>query len=132
MSPRYNGATRVRCATISVRINGTAVLTKVAIPNALNQASQEDDKYKHGPKQGQWIYCPGWKREKGYLILQEHDNMVDFKEIKIDAGWLPGGAVAFDKSWQREHNGTTCVDPGPLPCEPSSSSSSCSSSCSSS
>jgi len=88
MAARYDaGGNRVRCPTITVKINGTAVLRKIGIANSMTNA-REDDVYTHGPNKGAPLYCAGWKREKGPIFLQEHDNMVEFKEIEINPGYL--------------------------------------------
>jgi len=35
--------------------------------------------------------------------LQEHDNKVQFRNIQINAGWIPRDASGtFDSSWQKE------------------------------
>lgn len=110
MAARYNGTTKEKCATILVLINDKPLIydpnlgpTKgMGIPDTV-QVPREDDKFMHGVDKGKWVYDVGWKRDKGPIILQEHDNVVDFKAIYINRDWLPTDANGnFDKKWQMD------------------------------
>lgn len=103
MARRYNGAGQVvKLATVTVKINGTRVLHHVGIPISMTNSTQNDD-YLAGPKKGDPIYQGGdnWTRECGAIYLQEHDNMIEFKDIRINPDWLPMKDGQFDSGWQR-------------------------------
>lgn len=101
MARRYSGNTVVKLATVTVKINDTAVLTRIGFLDSMT-ANRQDDDYLAGPNKGDPIYPGGanWKREFGPIYLQEHDNMVEFKDITINPDWLPMSSGVFDQGWQ--------------------------------
>ncbi len=105
MAARYDSAGILqKKATITVKINGNPVMTHVGIPNFQPTTNKVPDKYLAGPNKGQWVYGAtgtGWTRDSGYLLLQEHDNMVQFRDIRINLDWLPRTSGVFDDWWQR-------------------------------
>lgn len=103
MARRYDASgTVVKLATVTVKINNVTVLHRVGIGNSMT-SNQQDDDYLAGPNKGDPVYPGGnnWKREFGFILLQEHDNMVQFKDIRINPDWLPMAGGQFDSSWQR-------------------------------
>ena len=104
MAARYDsGGALKKKATVTVKINGNAVLTHVGIPNFQPTDNKIPDKYLAGPNKGQWVYGTtgiGWTRDSGYILLQEHDNMVQFRDIRINPDWLPMDSGGFDAGWQ--------------------------------
>ena len=105
MACRYDGnGNLVKLATVSVKINTTSVLTHIGIPNSMTMNRQDDD-YPAGPNKGNPVYPGGanWKREFGPIYLQEHDNMIEFKDIRINPDWLPlNDDGTFDTEWQED------------------------------
>ena len=105
MACRYDGnGNLVKLATVSVKINTTSVLTHIGIPNSMTMNRQDDD-YPAGPNKGNPVYPGGanWKREFGPIYLQEHDNMIEFKDIRINPDWLPlKDDGTFDTEWQED------------------------------
>lgn len=103
MARRYDASGAVvKLATVTVKINDVTVLHRVGIANQMTVDRQDDD-YLAGPNKGEPVYPGGvdWKREFGFILLQEHDNMVQFKDIRINPDWLPMAGGQFDTSWQR-------------------------------
>ena len=104
MAARYDsGGALKKKATVTVKINGNAVLTHVGVPNFQPTDNKIPDKYLAGPNKGQWVYGTtgiGWTRDSGYILLQEHDNMVQFRDIRINPDWLPMDLGGFDAGWQ--------------------------------
>lgn len=105
MARRYNASGAVvKDATVTVKINNVTVLHRCANKNKMTEEQQDDD-YLAGPNKGDPVYPggDGWKREFGFILLQEHDNMVQFKDIRINPDWLPLAGGQFDTAWQRDH-----------------------------
>ncbi len=113
MAPRYDATgEKVRCATITVKINGKSVYTHLGIPDRTGRFKEG-----HWGKVADTRYGMGWEMGKGPIVLQEHDNKVQFKNIQINPAWIPtvGGGKddPFSTTWQRKYDATlkTCVDP---------------------
>lgn len=104
MAARYDsGGALKKKATVTVKINGNPVLTRIGIPNFQPTGNKIPDKYLAGPYKDQWVYGTtgtGWTRDSGYILLQEHDNMVQFRDIRINPDWLPMDSGGFDAGWQ--------------------------------
>ena len=105
MARRYNSSGMpVKFATITVKVNGVTVLHRARIDNSMT-ANRQSDTYQAGPRKGNPIYPggEGWTRECGFILLQEHDNMVQFENIRINPDWLPMEDNEFKTSWQHHY-----------------------------
>lgn len=111
MSPRYDaGGKKVRCATITVKINGQSVYSHLGVPDRTGRS-----------KEGDWGKIPdnhygkGWDKDRGPIVLQEHDNHVEFRNIRINPAWVPtkggGSDDPFEDKWQRVFASGSCVAP---------------------
>jgi hypothetical protein len=98
MSARYENDKEVKLATISVTLNTKRVIDRVglgspsgnrAAPGSFGQVPDTN-------------YGKGWKVNQGPLLLQEHDNKVEFRGLLIDVGWKPVTGSGFDPKWQRD------------------------------
>ena len=101
-----NNANKEKCATITVTLNTQTIHTRWGYKDtpAGTQLTEDVDKddnpiYQNGE---------GWYREIGPILLQEHDSKVQFKDIKIHAGWLPKSNGSFDSNWQHTYQNGQC------------------------
>ena len=103
MARRYDSnGSLTKLATVTVKINNVTVLHAFGIPNSMT-SDRQDDEYLAGANKGDAVYpgTSGWKRESGFILLQEHDNMVEFKDIQINPDWLPLANGQFNSGWQK-------------------------------
>lgn len=104
MSPRYENGVIVKQATITVKIN-----TEESSEAAVVAYGIEGNTGRF--PEGVWgkildnRYGMGWEKAVGPIVLQEHDNQVEFRDIRINAGWYPTRDEIengeFDRCWQR-------------------------------
>ena len=110
MSPRFNSeGNKKRCATVTTIINGTHMYTHLGVPSGTGTRSGRDEKINLIDDDVYQSSDPNWKQSTGPIVLQEHDNRVQFRNIRINPGWLPATLTG----WQRVYNSTTdeCDDP---------------------
>lgn len=96
MSARFTAAgIKTRWATISVLVNGQNVQTHVGWSTGSDAYNLIDDD----------VYGQGWKKSSGPILLQEHDNPVQFKNVTLNPKWLPFNPPAWQSTW----TGTGCT-----------------------
>ena len=111
MTARYDvsGATPVlkKKATFTVKINQLNAYNAVPYTHQRQGITKKTSGSRAAPGKFGRIadnrYGSGWKMDRGPLVLQEHDNKVEFKDIKIDLSWKPKKADdSFDDAWQQD------------------------------
>jgi hypothetical protein len=79
MSPRYADTVKKKKATVSVRLNSEYLHEKQGINTNTGQKAERSM-----GEINDNVYGMGWKKAIGPVVLQEHDNRVEFKEILIN------------------------------------------------
>ena len=95
MSPRWNASgAKVKLATFKVWLNEALIHDRASLTTKTGRQNEgasgriTDTKY-NAPE-------VGWKKAIGPIVLQEHDNQVEFKDIRILTTFSPAN------DWQRE------------------------------
>jgi hypothetical protein len=98
MSARYHGRAPAKLATFSVKINDQFVLQRQGI--AVKTSGSRNAPGYFG-RIADVRYAEGYKMDVGPLVLQEHDNQVEFKGLTLDLSWMPKKSDdSFDEAWQ--------------------------------
>ncbi len=112
MSPRFatdangnpNWNSRQKKATISVKLNNVLVHNKVGLNcgTGNTRSSWPENKYWEKGKRDKLYTSLGkkWVQTVGPIMLQEHDNRVQFTGIEVNRGWYPESGGTFDPTWQ--------------------------------
>jgi len=112
VSPVHKRRGETKKATVSVKINGvfvqgTAIAGKsfgtgVAIEDRTSGSRFVENPAPGGTVADNLYGVANWVLNQGPIVLQQHDNFVQFQNIKITPGWKPTtGTGAFDAEWQK-------------------------------
>ncbi|MEX2119336.1 MAG: glycosyltransferase [Pirellulales bacterium] len=95
---------RVKCSTITVRLNGATVHERIGLAPKSGGPFDETTDLVQDTLYDTPGDTKGWCKARGPIILQEHDSRVQFKDINIDPTWLPMTGGQFNPAWQQETN----------------------------